>query len=253
VTLLPLDLHAHIAPKIEAHELTALRAVVFAATRSLDEAHEALQRRDDYCVWGVGCHPKLVSAQRGFEQRRFAELVERTAFVSEVGLDGSSRVPMGDQQRTLAAILDRLAVNPRIVSLHSYSATAEVVEVLRRNPVPGVVLHWWLGTERETIEALELGCWFSVNASSVRRQDVMATIPLDRLLSETDHPYGDRRNRDQARPGNVADVEKAIGVRHGLGREETRAALWENFSRLTTAAGCSRLLPRAIQRHLIAR
>ena len=43
-------------------------------------------------VWGVGCHLGVVSAHKEFDRERFGELVRRTAFVSEVGLDGSSRV-----------------------------------------------------------------------------------------------------------------------------------------------------------------
>ena len=51
----PLDLHAHVDAGIDAAELTALRAIVFAVTRSLDEAEQALKRSDRTTIWGVGC------------------------------------------------------------------------------------------------------------------------------------------------------------------------------------------------------
>ena len=63
-TLPPLDLHAHIDPTIAPNDLDDLRAVVFAVTRSLDEAQQALERTDSTTVWGVGCHPGLVASQK---------------------------------------------------------------------------------------------------------------------------------------------------------------------------------------------
>lgn len=83
-----IDMHAHIDVAIEPSELTDLKAVVFAACRSLDEAEAALARRDTHTVWGTGCHPGLVRAQKAFTANRFREQVSRTAYVAELGLDG---------------------------------------------------------------------------------------------------------------------------------------------------------------------
>ena len=117
---------------------------------------------------------------------------------------------MRTQQTTLRAVLGVLQHAPRIASLHSYRATNVVLDELSARPVKGAVLHWWLGDAHETQRALELGCFFSVNASSVRRADLLDLIPPDRILTETDHPLGDRRGGRAARPGSVAAVEKAL-------------------------------------------
>ena len=188
----PLDLHAHIDTSIEASELTALQAIVFAVTRSLDEAEQALKRTDHTTIWGVGCHPGLVGAQKAFDVERFRALSETTPYAGELGLDGASRVPMKMQRNTLASALRVLQQSPRITSLHSYMATSEILRTIADYPQPGLILHWWLGTASETAHALELGCYFSVNRSSSRRKDLLAQIPIDRVLSETDHPFGDR-------------------------------------------------------------
>src|SRR3982751_596567 len=117
--LLSLDLHAHIDPQISADDLLDLRAVVFAATRSLDEAEQALSRHDSRTVWGVGCHPALARAQAEFDVSRFAQLIAKTAYVSEIGLDGRSRVPMDRQKATFRSVLSTLQKTPRIASIHS--------------------------------------------------------------------------------------------------------------------------------------
>jgi TatD DNase family protein len=248
-----LDLHAHINVAIAPAELRQLGAVVFCATRSLDEADAALARHDEQAIWGVGCHPGLVGAHKAFDRRRFAELVRRAAFVSEVGLDGGSRVPMAVQQTTLTAVLVELQDAPRITSLHSYKATDLVIEALEAQPISGAVLHWWLGDLSQTRRALELGCFFSINASSIRRTDLLDIIPLDRLLTETDHPFGDRRGGRSARPGLVATVEQGLARHHSKTPDAIRTMMWNNLARLTAETECTALLPRAIRLQLVAR
>jgi TatD DNase family protein len=246
-----LDLHAHVDADIDPAELVRL-GVVFVATRTLDEADAATRRADEQTIWGVGCHPGLVGAQKAFEPGHFAELISRTAFVSEVGLDGKSRVPMKTQEKTLRSILDVLDGSPRITSLHSYQASERVIRALEVRPVRGAVLHWWLGDESQTRRALELGCFFSINASSVRRTDLLRIIPLDRILTETDHPFGDRRGGSGARPGLVTAVERALARHHGVTDPTIRSAVWSNLARLVAEAGCGGLLPRGVRRQLIA-
>jgi TatD DNase family protein len=242
--LLPIDVHAHIKADIAAADLVELRALVFAATRSLDEAEQALRRSDPSTVWGVGCHPGLVGVQKAFDRARFAELIAKTPYVSEVGLDGSSRVPMGTQRATFEAILAVLQVNQRITSIHSYDATEAVLDCLAARPVQGAVLHWWLGDAHQTQRAIGLGCYFSINASMLRRPELLDRLPLDRLLTETDHPFGHRSGGRGRRPGQVDDVERALAQLHGLNQDELRLALWRNLAALVHLTRCGMRLPR---------
>ncbi len=246
------DLHAHVDVTIEPSELVALDAVVFAVTRSLDEADKALARRDQRTVWGAGCHPGLVGAQKAFSSDRFREQLSLTPFAGELGLDGKSRVPMELQQRTLDSAFGVLADLPRITSLHSYAATAELMLMLDERKPKGVVLHWWLGSAEETARAIELDCYFSVNSSSARRRRTLQAIPLDRLLPETDHPFGDRSRGGTRRPGYVRDVEESIAVIHGLSVAEVHRQLWLNLSSLVSSVGVGGLLPAGLRPLLAA-
>lgn len=250
--LLPIDLHAHVDADISASDLTDLGALIFAATRSLDEAERVLQRRDAWTVWGVGCHPGLVGAQKTFEADRFAALSARTAYVSEVGLDGKSRVPMDTQRATLAAVLRVLQTTPRITSIHSFAATDGVLDCLTERPIHGAVLHWWLGDAAQTRRAVELGCFFSINAAMLRQPDLVSRLPLDRVLPETDHPFGDRSGGRGRRPGRVDDVEQALAQIHQLTPEVVRRITWRNFGELTRKTRCGMLLPRQVRVTLAA-
>lgn len=242
----PLDLHTHIDPAIDEDELIELRAVVFAVSRSLDEAATVLRRHDETTIWGVGCHPGLVGAHREFTPGRFGDLLDSTAFAGELGLDGKSRVPLTTQIETLRSALGVLAQKPRIVSLHNYAATEAVVEELERIQTPGRVLHWWLGDAALTKRAVELGCYFSVPPSAARRSDLVDRLPLERVLTETDHPFGDRRSAG-ARPGNVEAVERALAARHRITQEQVRLTVWCNLARLIKEAGCGALLPSRVR------
>lgn len=247
----PLDLHAHVDPATPEDDLRGLGAVIFAATRSLAEADKALQRHDDLIVWGAGSHPGVLSSHRSFDADRLRSLIERTAFVSEIGLDGKASVPADLQMQTLRGALDVLADSPRITSLHSYRATNQLVETLEAQPVPGVVLHWWLGSVAATTRAVRMGCYFSINAAMFHHPDVLHKIPLDRLLTETDHPYGDRSGPGPHQPGNVLAVEYAIAKLHGLEPGEVRRRMWRNLNRLARETDCIHLLNRRIRSYLI--
>ncbi len=247
----PIDAHAHIDVGIDSAEIRRLGAFVIAMTRSLDEGDRATRRHDELAIWGIGCHPGLKKAQDGFDAGRFEELLARTAVAGELGLDGKSRVSMEQQLDTLSKALDILGRTPRLTSLHSFAAVEQLLELLEMRSSPGIILHWWQGDAQQTQRAVELGCYFSVNASSSRRKDVVACIPLDRLLTETDHPFGDRRSRPQ-RPGNVEDVEAAIGTLHGMRTNEVRRLMWSNLRRLIMDTGCSAVLPSDVRVALAA-
>jgi TatD DNase family protein len=71
-------------------------------------------------------------------------------------------------------------------------------------------------------------------------------LPLDRVLTETDHPFGDR-GRPSARPGAVEAVEAALASHHRLTEDAVRLQVWRNLGRLAAEAGCIRLLPTRVQ------
>ncbi|MFF7216819.1 TatD family hydrolase [Streptomyces sp. NPDC008238] len=248
-----IDMHAHIETDISAADLRALQAVVFAATRTLSEADTALARSDPWTIWGVGTHPGLAKAHTHFSQEHFAKLCAGTPYVSEIGLDGKSRVPLATQQVTFARILETLQHTPRIASIHSYAATSAVLDHLAEHHVDGTVLHWWLGTESETDRAIELGCYFSINAAMMRRTSLLKRLPLDRVLPETDHPFGDRSGSGQGRrPGHVLPVEQCLAALHGLSPGEIRQQTWRNLGELVRRTRTRMLLPRPVRVTLAA-
>lgn len=235
--MLPVDVHAHIDAAISAADLGGLNAHIFAMTRSMAEFESVASRRDPRVVWGLGLHPGLVRNQRAYSKERFRELVQLTPLVGEVGLDAKSRVSFDLQLENFRSILTLLQECPRIVSVHSYEATTEIIRELTRRPVKGVILHWWLGSAAMTEEAVKLGCYFSVPPAMSREADMLRQIPRSRLLFETDHPSGDRFGPRPRRPGNTTEVERRVGALHDLSRDEMRALTWRNLARVAQETG----------------
>lgn len=251
--LMPLDMHAHIEPGIAQAELDRLGACVVAVTRTLREYEGVAGRRDRSVAWGIGCHPGLARAIRGFSLSSFRAALASSAIVGEVGLDGSARVvPLTDQKAVFDDVISALVQTPRIVSVHSYRATSQVLSTIERHQPKGVVLHWWLGTEEETRRAVAVGAYFSVNASQAVRWAGLHVIPEDRLLTETDHPFGDRREASPRRPGKIGVAERRLGEVLGLRPDEVRRLVWQNLSRLATDVGVHDMLPHQFQVQMLA-
>jgi TatD DNase family protein len=156
------------------------------------------------------------------------------------------------QEEVFDSVIEALSEIPRIASVHSYRATAEVLNLVDRRRPKGVVLHWWLGSEEQTHRAVELGAYFSVNASQVNRWTELRSVPPNRLLTETDHPFGDRREQSPRRPGNVARVEHALGQRLNSPPDDVRRLVWANFSDLAAGIGVQDLLPRQFQVQMLS-
>ena len=246
----PLDMHAHIDPTLSRLQLEQLGAVVFAVTRTPAEFEAVRSRNDLVTVWGLGCHPGLAVAFDQFARANFWELMQQTAFIGEVGLDGRSPVHMDRQSVAFRRILGMLRVSPRLVSIHSARATGHVIDCLEQTPVQGAILHWWLGTPDETKRAVDAGCFFSVNMAMVPGK--LEYMPLDRLLTETDHPFGDRSSTGLRQPGTVEDVEARLAANYGVSADVIRSTVWGNLGRLISQTGVGQMLSAPVRKMLAA-
>ena len=109
----------------------------------------------------------------------------------------------------------------KIITVHSFRAAKAVldhVESYLPSSQGKVVLHWFTGSNSEAKRAIELGCYFSINASMLdneRHVAMVGDIPLDRLLTETDGPFTKTAERP-SKPADVAVVVEALGRLHRM-------------------------------------
>jgi TatD DNase family protein len=244
-----LDCHAHIAPDVTLPQLDALGdVVVFAVTRSLDEAESVSRRADPRLVWGCGVHPADANALSAFDERRFRRLLSRFALVGEVGMD--RRAGSLDQQAAvLRSIMRAVADEPVLLSLHSTGCADKLLDVLSERPHPGVILHWFLGDDESLRRAVDLGCFFSVNGSM--SEETLSRILPDRILPETDFPATKRRGGGSA-PGAVKNLEERVASVLGETRESVRRLWYRNLRSIATASKALDRLPEDLFDLLLA-
>jgi TatD DNase family protein len=187
----------------------------------------------------LGLHPQLV-ADRAGEIDLFEKLLPQTRYVGEVGLDASPRFyrsfPL--QKEIFARMLSLCsAAGNKIISIHSVRATATVLEMIERIMPPPrgrVVLHWFTGTAAEARRAVDLGCYFSVNAemlASDKRATITRTLPLTRILTETDGPFTQIHSR-QAVPSDVSVAVEGLAQLHRVPVDVLSARILSNLKRL---------------------
>ncbi len=248
-SLPPIDVHAHVDPSVTARQIDALDgAIVFAMTRTLDEARAARHRSFDTILWGCGVHPGLKSALNRYEAPAFRALAEDFALIGEIGLDGT-RGNLARQLGVFASILQQCADLRVVFSIHSANAQDQVLDVISSHSTSGAILHWFTGNEAQIQRAYDLGCYFSVNAAMTNLQ--MQSMPPDRLLPETDFPATVRRSGIRT-PGSTSSLEARVAKILGEPVGAVRERWYRNLDELVATAMIRDRLPKQLGHALTA-
>jgi TatD DNase family protein len=195
-------------------------------------------------VWaGVGHYPTEES-EPDITAIRAIAANPRVAAIGEVGLDfehGSV-----DRQVQVARLDSLLALAIEIdlpVSIHNRGATAEVADLIAAHPGVRGVMHYFAMGWDEAKRFLGLGFHLSfagliTRPSRNELREVVKRCPADRLLLETDSPYGNshKRMHEPNRPAYLLDTAELVAELRGisldeLGEIETHNAL-TLFSRM---------------------
>lgn len=168
---------------------------------------------------GVGLHPWWVADGRcGAEQVELAcQLIQKTRFVGEVGLDfaprreGTFETQFDAFERIVNACC---AQNGKVISIHAVRSATVVLDVLERHRATrsnACILHWFSGSSQELARARNMGCYFSINPAMLatkRGRAYVRQIPPERLLLETDLP-DEGTDAAQAGPAWIAQLKRA--------------------------------------------
>lgn len=239
------DLHCHLdlypdhqAAVMDAEEAGVFTLAVTTTPRAWPRNHE-LAQRTKHVRAALGLHPQLV-AERASEIELWDRYLPETRYVGEVGLDAGPRFykSLDLQKQVFQHVLQRCAESgDKVITIHSVRAVKAVldhVESFLPHSRGKVVLHWFTGSKAEAQRALELGCYFSINAAmlgSERHASMTAVIPLDRLLTETDGPFTKTGERP-SRPTDVGLVVEALGRLHGMAASAVAAKIRANLRAL---------------------
>ena len=213
-----IDFHCHLDLYPKPFEIAAacrannVYVLSVTTTPSAWPVSASLSKSGDRIRVALGLHPQIAH-ERLSELGLFDELVLQARYVGEIGLDGSPeyRAHLQDQLKAFDHILRSCKIaGGRILSIHSRHAAAAVLERLRSNPDAGTpILHWFSGSKRHLDDAIEFGCWFSVGPAMLRSERgkaLVASMPPDRVLTESDGPFA----KVDGRPATPMDVPLAV-------------------------------------------
>ena len=210
----------------------------FPGVKAVAEAHA-----DVWC--SVGVHPHESEKELLDDE---AALVAEAAHpkvvgIGETGLDyfyeHSPRPPQQANFRSHIAAARRTGL-PVIV--HTRDAEDDTIAILReemaKGPFTGLI-HCFTGTQKLADAALELGLYISVSGiatfkNSGALREVIKSVPLDRLLVETDAPYlapVPHRGKTNE-PAFVVHTAAMLAQLKSVHETELAAATTENFFRL---------------------
>ncbi|WP_235802069.1 MULTISPECIES: TatD family hydrolase [Bacillales] len=164
---------------------------------NLPEIFERCKREfpeSKYVKIAMGYNPQLAKTH-SFNRFVFEKWLPHTKYIGEVGLDYSKEFieTKSEQQKAFQYICKRAGETSKILSIHSRMAERDTLDILLENKVRFAVFHWYSGSKTLLEEIIENGYYLSVNYSmltSVKGLNIIRAIPLDRLLIETDAPFG---------------------------------------------------------------
>ena len=207
----------------------------------------AVAERFDNVWCSVGVHPHeaekelLASPDALIAAARHPKVVG----IGETGLDYYyEHSPRPQQIQNFRAHIEAGRITGLPVIVHTRDADDDTITVLREEmaakPFIGLI-HCFTGTQRLADAALELGFCISVSGiATFKKSDelraVLKSVPLDRLLVETDAPYlapmPHRGKRNE--PAFVAHTAAMLAALKGVSAEELADATTQNFFRLFT-------------------
>jgi TatD DNase family protein len=205
---------------------------------------------EDYpFIYGaIGAHPHEASLYDDALERKLAAMSEHEKVIGwgEIGLDYHYDHSPRDTQRRVFSRQLRLALDRRLPAIiHTREAEDDTIQILREDwaqpggAAIGGIIHCFTGTQSLADAALEMGFYISFsgvltfkNADALR--DVARSVPMERLLVETDCPYlaplPYRGKRNE--PAFVRETATRLAELKGISVEEIARATSGNFKGL---------------------
>lgn len=195
-----------------------------------------------YTTAGIHPHEAARAEERHFEKLQLTASKPKVIAVGEIGLDYHyDHSPREIQKQVLIRQLEIARAVKLPIVIHCRDAWADLGEIVRvhwRSSGLGGILHCFTGRREEAFRFLDWGFLISFAGTVTFKKaedlrDAARSIPLDRLLTETDSPYlapvPQRGKRNE--PAFVIEVTRALAALRNVSSEEMGAQAIANFER----------------------
>lgn len=226
-----LDLQKNVKAAIE--EINANKIYTVAMT-NLPALYEKEQKEYEgsYIRIALGFHPELIGEYKKYIPMMWEKLPS-ARYVGEVGLDFSDGAYKKEQLIFFEELIEKCREDKdKILSIHSRKAETEVLNCLRGSFSFKPILHWYTGNIKNIENAVDMGCYFSVNQKMVKTlkfKKMAEIIPLNRILLETDSPFS---GNVQAHSNMLLQTTSMLANIINIEKEIVEQTLWSNFQAL---------------------
>lgn len=183
----------------------------------------------------LGLHP-LHALRHKAEYELFEKNLALTSYIGEVGLDFSREgiATKPQQLQSFEFVLQQVQGHKKLLSIHSRGAEQEVLAMLGSAGIQLAIFHWYTGPVSTIKSISERGYYFSVNPAMIRSEkgrQIIASIPPEKVLTETDGPFVQIGNRI-AEPADVETVIRYLATQWSRSFEEVMRQIQSNFTNL---------------------
>jgi TatD DNase family protein len=197
----------------------------------------------------VGIHPHEAATEPEVDVEKLISLAQHEKVVGfgETGLDFFyEHSPRKEQEASFRTHIAAARDAKLPIIIHTRDADAEMADILKdemgKGAFPGLIHCFSSGPELAKL-AVDLGLYISISGivtfkKADELRETVKTVPLDRLLVETDSPYlAPMPHRGKTNePAFVTQTAKMVAQVKGVGSEELAAQTTDNFFKLFTKA-----------------
>lgn len=198
-----------------------------------------MAQKYDFLYAAVGIHPENCGdfAPAMTDGLRALAKAPKVVAIGEIGLDyyWAENPPRELQQEVLRRQLALAQELHLPVIIHDRDAHADTLAIVREFPQVTGVFHCFAGSVEMAQALIKMGWMLSFNGAATfknakKAPEVIAAVPLEKLMIETDAPYltpvphrGERNDSSYVR-----FVAEKIAEIKGISAEKVEKATWEN-------------------------
>ena len=207
----------------------------------------ALAQTHDDIFCSVGIHPHEAGSEPETKAEKLIELAthEKVVGIGETGLDYFyEHSPREAQKKNFIQHIEAARRSKLPLIVHTRDADDDTADMLESEYQAGAytgLIHCFTAGEELAKRMLDIGFYISVSGiatfkSAQSLRDIIKTVPLDRLLVETDAPWlaptPHRGKRNE--PAFVKHTAEMLAELKGVRLEEIEETTTQNFFRLFT-------------------
>ncbi len=197
----------------------------------------------DNIYTSVGVHPHDSAKMTETEFEKITEFLDlkKVVAVGEIGLDYYRNYSPGDVQKKVFKRFMNIAAERELpVIIHNRDALKDIKEIIFKIPKKNLsgVMHCFSGDAESAKDLIEVGFYISfagnITYPKFKNTDAINSIPLERILIETDCPFltPQPKRGQRNEPMNVRFVAEKIAQIKNITIEEVAKITTENAIKL---------------------